>query len=120
VTQDAWLSKEQGHFARIEIHRHDEHGQVMKQSFLKDDILLFQLEQTQTTPAGFNTPIRVAEKRYYYVDGRLSRVLAKEGSFPAKAKIDTVGIKNVPVPLDQVEGSRHAFCRRDQRLLESC
>ncbi len=105
MTQEAWVSEDQVPLARVVVHSYDDHGESMVQSFLKNSRLLFQLEQKQTTPVRPNAPTHVTEMRYYYANLGLARVLAKEGTFPAKAKIDTGAIKNVPVPLEKVEGA---------------
>ena len=59
----------------------------------------------------------VSEKRFYYVGEKLTRVLAKDGKFPAGKKTDTSGLKNADVPLSEIEGASEHYATMRQEAL---
>lgn len=97
-----WKSYDEPPLKRVEVLSFDEHGQSKKQFFLEGDELLFVLDRSEMTPMQEKAATSVVEKRLYFAEAGLIRMLVKEGKFPEGKPTDTTALKNKDIPLDEV------------------
>lgn len=58
----------------------------------------------------------VVEKRLYFANGALIRMLTKEGKFAAGQPTDTTALKNKDIPIDEVQGAGELFGDLEQEV----
>jgi hypothetical protein len=104
-----WQSYDEPPLYRVESLSFDDHGQGKKQYFIQGNELLFVLDRSEMTPMLPNAATSVVEKRLYFAEGALIRLLAKEGKFPAGKETDTVALKNKDIPVEEVLGAGELY-----------
>jgi|UniRef100_UPI003782FF12 hypothetical protein len=109
-----WQSNDEPPLYRVESLSFDDHGQAKKQYFIQGNELLFVLDRTEMTPMQPKAVTSVVEKRLYFAEGALIRMLAKEGKFSAGKATDTATLKNKDLPLDEVQGAGELFSEHDR------
>lgn len=112
--QHVWKSDGDRGFVKVESSNFDEHGVSKMQYYLKEGRLLFTLDRAETSLMTPKAPTDVVEKRCYFGNEQLIRLLEKKGQFPAGTSTDTVGIKNRELPLngDKTPGETYAAQRQ--------
>jgi len=76
--------------------------------YFKGDDLVFTLDRTENVLIDPNVT-DVIERRYYFANNQLIRVLKKEGRFPAGKPTDTESLKNEEVPLSEIENASETY-----------
>jgi hypothetical protein len=109
-----WQSNDEPPLYRVESLSFDDHGQAKKQYFIQGNELLFVLDRSEMTPMQPKAATSVVEKRLYFAEGALIRMLTKEGKFPAGKATDTATLKNKDLPIDEVEGAGELFGEHDR------
>ncbi len=104
-----WKSDGDKDFIKVESLDFNEHGESKTQFFFKDSRLLFTLDRRETVRMVPNAPTEVLERRYYFADSQLIRVLEKEGAFPNGGPTDTAGLKNRELPLNAIENAAETY-----------
>lgn len=105
-----WVSDGEGSekLSKLETHSLEDHGEQKLQFYFKGDDLVFTLERTENVLIDPNVT-DVIEKRYYFANNQLIRVLKKEGRFPAGKPTDTDALKNQEVPLIEIENASETY-----------
>lgn len=105
-----WVSDGEGSekLSKLETHSLEDHGEQKLQFYFKGDDLVFTLERTENVLIDPNVT-DVIEKRYYFANNQLIRVLKKEGRFPAGKPTDTDALKNQEVPLSEIENASETY-----------
>lgn len=113
VVNQLWVSTDEGDakLSKLETTSSEDHGETKLQFFFKGDRLLFTLDRTETFLIDPNVT-DVDEKRYYFANEKLVRVLNKKGRFPAGKPADTGSIKGTEVPLSEIDNADETY--RDQ------
>jgi hypothetical protein len=109
-----WKSEDEPPLYRVESLSFDDHGQGKKQFFFHGSELLFVLDRSEMTPMQEKAATSVVEKRLYFAEGRLIRVLTKEGKFAEGKPTDTTALKNKDIPTDEVEGAGELYSDLDR------
>jgi len=104
-----WKSEGEPALYRVESLSFDDHGEGKKQFFFQGSELLFVLDRSEMTPMQENAATSVVEKRLYFAEGGLIRVLEKKGKFAVGKPTDTTALKNKEIPVDQVEGAGELY-----------
>jgi len=104
-----WKSEDETPYYRVESLSFDDHGQGKKQFIMRGSELLFVLDRSEMTPMQENAATSVVEKRLYFAEGGLIRVLEKKGKFAAGEPTDTTALKNKDIPIDEVEGAGELY-----------
>ncbi|WP_395746368.1 hypothetical protein [Prosthecobacter sp.] len=104
-----WKSDGDQGYVKVEMLNADEHGQTKVQYYFKGDRLLFTLDRAETTLAMPKAPTDVVEKRYYFANHELIRLLEKKGRFPEGAATDTTALKNRELPVNADETARETY-----------
>lgn len=107
--QHVWRSYDEPPLYRVESQAFDDHGPGLKQFFFEGHKLLFVLDRLESTPMEVNAATTVTEKRLYFAEGSLIRLLMKEGKFAAGKKVDTTGLKNKDIPIEEVQGAGELY-----------
>lgn len=95
-----WKSDGDAGLTKVEMVNADEHGMTKVQYYFKGDRLFFTLDRSETTLMMPKAPTDVVEKRCYFANNQLIRLLEKTAQFPAGAPMDTKGVKNRELPLN--------------------
>lgn len=105
-----WVSDGEGSekLSKLETHSLEDHGEQKLQFYFKGDDLVFTLDRTENVLIDPNVT-DVIEKRYYFANNQLIRVLKKEGRFPAGKPTDTDALKNEEVPLSEIENASETY-----------
>lgn len=105
-----WVSDGEGSdkLSKLETHSLEDHGEQKLQFFFKGDELVFTLDRTENVMIDPNVT-DVIEKRYYFANNQLIRVLKKEGRFPAGKPTETDALKNQDVPLSEIENASETY-----------
>ena len=100
-----WVNEGEGEtkLIKLEALSFGDHGESKVQFFFKGDRLLFLLNRFETSLIEPEPGSDVKEKRFYFADNKLIRLLEKKAFFPAKKPTDTKDIKNREVPLREIE-----------------
>lgn len=109
-----WKSEDEPALYRVESLSFDDHGEGKKQFFFHGSELLFVLDRSEMTPMQENAATSVVEKRLYFAEGGLIRVLEKKGKFAVGKPTDTTALKNKEIPVDQVEGAEELYGNLEQ------
>ena len=111
-----WKSEDEPPLYRVESLTYDDHGEGKKQFFIQGDELLFVLDRSEMTPMQEKAATSVVEKRLYFANGSLIRMLTKEGKFAAGKPTDTTALKNKDIPIDEVQGAGELFGELEQEV----
>jgi hypothetical protein len=105
-----WISDGEGEekLSKLETHSLEDHGESKQQFYFKGDQLIFTLDRTENVLIDPNVT-DVTEKRYYFADGQLIRVLNKQGRFPAGQPTETDALKSQAVPLSEIENASETY-----------
>lgn len=105
-----WVSDGEGDekLSKLETHSLEDHGEQKLQFYFKGDDLVFTLDRTENVLIDPNVT-DVIERRYYFANNQLIRVLKKEGRFPAGKPTDTESLKNEEVPLSEIENASETY-----------
>jgi hypothetical protein len=105
-----WVSDGEGDekLSKLETHSLEDHGETKQQFFFKGDQLVFTLDRTENVLIDPNVT-DVIEKRYYFANGQLIRVLNKQGRFPAGQPTETDALKSKAVPLSEIENASETY-----------
>ena len=105
-----WVSDGEGSekLSKLETHSLEDHGEQKLQFYFKGDDLVFTLDRTENVLIDPNVT-DVIEKRYYFANNQLIRILKKEGRFPAGKPTDTDALKNEEVPLSEIENASETY-----------
>lgn len=104
-----WQSNDEPPLYRVESLSFDDHGQAKKQFFFKGSQLLFVLDRSEMTPMQEKAATSVVEKRLYFAEGSLIRMLEKAGKFPEGKPTDTTSLKNKDTPVEEVLGAGELY-----------
>ena len=110
-TNDLWESHDDDKLMKLQTYSGEDHGEMKTQFFFKGDELIFTLDRREEALIEPNAT-DVIEKRYYFINGQLARVLEKKGRFPAGKPTDTQTLKNREIPLSEIENADETY--RDQ------
>lgn len=114
IERHVWLSEEDANLAKVKVIKADDHGELRTEFFMHGDELLFVLDRTESTVLEPNAPTNVEEKRLYFADKKLTRVLVKRGKFEAGQATDTAALKNTEVPLAEFDGAADSYKTQHQ------
>jgi hypothetical protein len=104
-----WQSNDEPPLYRVESLSFDDHGQAKKQFFFKGSQMLFVLDRSEMTPMQEKAATSVVEKRLYFAEGSLIRMLEKAGKFPEGKPTDTTSLKNKDTPVEEVLGAGELY-----------
>jgi len=110
-----WVSDGDEKLSKLESLNFGDHGESKLQFFFKGDELVFTLERDETSfiepqPGGND----VTEKRYYFANNKLIRILNKKARFPAGKPTDTASVKGREVPLSEVENADETYTQQHE------
>jgi hypothetical protein len=110
-----WISDGEGNekLSKLETHSLEDHGEQKLQFYFKGDELVFTLDRTENVLIDPNVT-DVTERRYYFSNNQLIRVLKKEGRFPAGKPTDTDELKSQEVPLSEIENADETYVQQHE------
>jgi len=110
-----WISDGEGNekLSKLETHSLEDHGEQKLQFYFKGDELVFTLDRTENVLIDPNVT-DVTERRYYFANNQLIRVLKKEGRFPAGKPTDTDELKSQEVPLSEIENADETYVQQHE------
>ena len=110
-----WISDGEGNekLSKLETHSLEDHGEQKLQFYFKGDELVFTLDRTENVLIDPNVT-DVIERRYYFANNQLIRVLKKEGRFPAGKPTDTDELKSQEVPLSEIENADETYVQQHE------
>lgn len=100
-----WKNDSDAGFVKVEMLNVNEHGETKVQYYFKGGRLFFTLDRAETALMIPRAPTDVVEKRYYFANNQLIRLLEKKGRFAEGTKADTTAIKNRELPVNAQEES---------------
>jgi hypothetical protein len=107
-TNELWESHDDDKLMKLQTYNGEDHGETTLQFFFKSDQLIFTLERREEALIEPNAT-DVIEKRYYFIEGQLARVLEKKGRFPAGKPTKTAALKNQEIPLSEIENADETY-----------